>query len=315
MKQLTVTALEAVIDASGQGVMVVDVSGDERPVVFVNDELARLTGVPKSGFRNNGLDEFAGIFADTEIVADCERCLGSNSSIDMMISGVRPDGRAIYGAMHISCIETRSKKVSHVVVYVREVHDPELAGKNLASADFESAIRSDRLTGLCRRRYFERVLTREWGSAIRDKGTVALFLIRIDEFGEYSRTFGRQAADACLRQIGSAVKAVARRSSDLTGRFEDEILVAMSRNMDESQCEQLGQRFVDQVNRLCIHHPHSAVHHYVSVSVGVVNASPASGTFPLQAIEEARDALDEAIARGGRRVLTRLFHQGGSRRE
>ncbi|MCH8959051.1 MAG: diguanylate cyclase [Proteobacteria bacterium] len=307
MKQLTVTALEAVIDASGQGVMVIDVSSDERPVVFVNDELARLTGVPKSGFQHNGLDEFAGIFADTDIVADCERCLGSNSSIDMMISGVRPDGRAIHGAMHISCIETRSNKVSHIVVYIREIHDPELASENLASADFESAIRNDRLTGLYQRRYFERILNREWGSAIRDKGTVALFLIQIDEFGEYSKTFGRQAADACLRQIGSAVKAVARRSSDLAGRFEDEILVAMSRNMDESQCEQLGQRFVDQVNRLCIHHPHSAVHHYVSVSVGVVNASPAPGTFPLQAIEEARDALDEAIARGGRRVLTRLF--------
>ena len=87
MKQLTVTALEAVIDASGQGVLVVDVSGDGRPVVFVNDELARLTGMPKSGFRSNGLDEFAGIFADTDIVADCERCLGNNSSIDMMISG------------------------------------------------------------------------------------------------------------------------------------------------------------------------------------------------------------------------------------
>lgn len=309
MKQLTATALEAVIDASGQGVMVIDVSAEDRPVVFVNDELARLTGVPKSGFESNGLDEFAGIFADTDIVADCERCLGSNTAIDMLISGVRPDGGAIHGAMHINCIETRSKKVSHVAVYFREVHDPEITGKNPASVDFESAIRSDRLTGLCQRRYFERILTREWGSAIRDKGTVALFLIQIDEFGEYSKTFGRQAADACLRRISSTVKAVARRSSDLAGRFENEILVTMARNMDESQCAQLGQRFVDQVSLLCIHHPHSAVHHYVSVSVGAVNASPGPGTFPLQAIEEARDALDEAIARGGRRALARQFRK------
>lgn len=307
MKQLTVTALEAIIDASGQGVMVIDVSGEDRPVVFVNDELARLTGVPKSGFLSNGVDEFAGIFADTDIVADCERCLGSNSTTDTLISGVRPDGRAIHGAMHIGCIETRSRKISHVVVYFREVHDPEITGKHLASVDFESAIRSDRLTGLCQRRYFERILTREWGGAIRDKGTIALFLIQIDEFGEYSKTFGRQAADACLRRIGSTVKAVARRSSDLAGRFENEILITLARNMDESQCEQLGQRFVDQVSRLCIHHPHSSVHHYVSVSVGVVNAAPVPGSFPLQAIEETRDALDEAIARGGRRALSRQF--------
>ena len=307
MKQLTITALEAIIDASGQGVIVIDVTRDERPVVFVNDELARLTGVPKSDFQNNGLNEFAHIFADTDIVADFERCLGKSSTTDMLISGVRPDGRIFHGTMHISCIATRSKKASHVAVYFREVHDPDLASQNLASVDFESAIRNDRLTGLCQRRYFERILTREWRSAIRDNGTVALFLIQIDEFAEYSNTFGGQAADSCLRQVGSAVKAVTRRSSDLAGRFENEILVTMARNMDKSQCEQLGQRFVDQVSRLCIHHPHSAVHHYVSVSVGSVTASPAPGTFPLQAVEEARDALDEAIARGGRRALSRQF--------
>ncbi len=315
MKQLTVTALEAVINASGQGVIVIDVTGDNWPVVFVNNELARLTGVPKSDFQNGGLDEFARIFTNTDIVADCERCLESGSTTDILISGFMPDGSAIHGAMHINCIKTRSKKVSHVAVYFREVHDPELASQDLASVDFESAVRSDRLTGLCQRRYFERILTREWGSAIRDNGTVALFLIQIDEFAEYSNTFGPQAADACLRQVGSAVKAVARRSSDLAGRFENEILVTMARNMDETQCEQLGQRFVDQVSRLCMHHPHSVVHHYVSVSVGAVSASPAPGTFPLQAIEEARDALDEAIARGGRRALARLFDQGGSRQE
>ncbi len=307
MKHLTATTLQAVIDASGQGVIVIDVAKDDRPVVFVNEELAQITGVPKSSIQDNGLDEIAKIFADTDIVADCEHCLGNKSSNDSLVSGVRPDGSTIHGAMHISCIKTSGKRVTHLAVFFRETHDRELTSQKTASADFESAVRSDRLTGLCQRRYFERILTREWDSAMRHKSTVALFLIQIDEFAQYNKTFGHQAADACLRQVGRAVKAVARRSSDLAGRFENEIFVTMASNMNKDQCEQLGQRFVDQVSHLCMHHPHSAVHHYVSVSVGAVCASPAPGTFPLQAIEEARDALDEAIARGGRRILSRHF--------
>ncbi|MCZ6560939.1 MAG: diguanylate cyclase [Gammaproteobacteria bacterium] len=309
MKDLTVTALEAVIDACGQGVIVVDATAGDWPVVFVNDELAQLTGVDKSDFQENGLREFARLFtdADTDIVDDCRLCVEKRSMSEMLVTGARPDGSVLHGEIHISCIETRGKRVSHVAVYFREIHESEYASEESASVDFESAMRSDRLTGLCQRRYFERILTREWGSAIRDKATIALFLIQIDEFSEYSNTFGRQAADACLRQVGRAVKAVARRSSDLAGRFENEIFVTMARNMDYNQCERLGQLFIDQVSRLCMHHPHSAVHNYVSVSVGAVSASPTPGTFPLQAIEEARDALDEAIARGGRRILSRHF--------
>jgi len=307
MKHLTVTALEAVIDACGQGVIVVDAAAGDWPVAYVNDELAQLTGLDKSDFQKNGLSEFARLFADTDIIDDCRLCVEKRSTPEMLITGARPDDSVLHGEIRISCIETRGKKVSHVAVYFREILESEYASDDSASGDFESAMRSDRLTGLCQRRYFERILTREWGSAIRDKATIALFLIQIDEFTEYSSTFGRQAADACLRQVGSAVKSVARRSSDLAGRFENEIFVTMAKNMDIAQCERLGQLFIDQVSRLCMHHPHSAVHNYVSVSVGAVSASPTPGTFPLQAIEEARDALDEAIARGGRRILSRHF--------
>ena len=66
MKQLTVTALEAIIDASGQGVMVIDVSEEDRPVVFVNDELARLTGVPRE--RRSARFECAIAFAQPDRV-------------------------------------------------------------------------------------------------------------------------------------------------------------------------------------------------------------------------------------------------------
>ncbi len=305
MKKLTADMLKSVIEASAQGVIVFSTADPGWPAVFVNEELVQITGVPAEKWFESGLDMLVPIFPESDIRGECDRSIDNVATADLRAIGVRLDGSGVYVDLHLSAITARDNSVSHVAIFLRDLHSAEQTEGVNDESDLEVAIPSDRLTGLPHRRYFERILTREWGSSIRDKTSLALFLIRIDEFREYSNTFGKQAGDTCLRQIAGAVKAVARRSSDLAARFENEIFVTIARDMDTDQCEQLGKKIISQVSSLCIHHPRSSVHRYVSVSIGAVSAIPTQGAFPLEAIEEAREALDEALARGGRGVLCR----------
>lgn len=304
MKKLTNTALEEVLNASGQGVMVVEAEGSDPAVVFLNEELAQATGISAARFLSSGLAMFELLFPAAGLGPEFERCRQRGMAAEHLVSGARDDGTPLRGALRVAAIITRGSRISHVAVYFHELHSD---GEDDMRRELEDVATSDRLTGLCQRRYFDTILTREWGSAIREEYALAILLVEVDEFAKYNETFGRQAADSCLRLVGRAVKASTRRSSDLSGRFDSETFVTMGRGMDAEQCQQLGDMIRERVLALCIHHPRSSVDRYVSVSVGAISVIPKSGSYPLQAIEKARAALDQASKQGGNQVVSGDF--------
>lgn len=304
MNKLTNTAFEEILSASGQGIMVVDSDDGEQPVALVTEELAQITGLSRERLTSAGLGIFDQLFPSAGLAAHFAQCRRRGIASDMVISGVREDGSPLRGMLRVSAIRTRGSRISHLAIYLRQLH---AEGDDDPQRELEDLATSDRLTGLCQRRYFDTILTREWGSAIREEYVIAILLVQIDEFAKYTETFGRQPSDSCLRLIGRAVKASTRRSSDLAGRFDNETFVVMGRGMDKAQCQQLGDMILERVTKLCIHHPRSEIDRYVSVSVGAISANPVEGSYPLQAVENARAALDQAIKAGGNRVVIADF--------
>ncbi len=65
----------------------------------------------------------------------------------------------------------------------------------------------DELTGVNNRRAFNIALSRELAHAIRYKAPLSLVLLDIDSFKTYNDTFGHQAGDEVLRQVGAILPA------------------------------------------------------------------------------------------------------------
>jgi diguanylate cyclase (GGDEF)-like protein/PAS domain S-box-containing protein len=61
----------------------------------------------------------------------------------------------------------------------------------------------DPLTGLGNRRYLEEMLEREMRRAARKEGGLGLVLIDLDGFKTFKSTYGHEAADALLREVGA----------------------------------------------------------------------------------------------------------------
>ena len=74
-----------------------------------------------------------------------------------------------------------------------------------ALAQAKQSVR-DPLTGLFNRRYMEETLEREIARAGRAKGPVAIIMLDVDHFKHFNDTFGHEAGDIILREIGVCLR-------------------------------------------------------------------------------------------------------------
>ncbi|HEX7768658.1 MAG TPA: diguanylate cyclase, partial [Dokdonella sp.] len=130
----------------------------------------------------------------------------------------------------------------------------------------------DGLTTLLNRAAFEDQIRRVWQQAQRDRQTVAVIMIDIDDFKAYNDYYGHVAGDDCLRRVCSALRDAARRRPlDFVARYGGEELVAVLYGADRAHGENISQSLLAAVRELRIPHAASQTQPYVTVSVGVVS--------------------------------------------
>ncbi len=82
----------------------------------------------------------------------------------------------------------------------------------------------DPLTGLFNRRYLEETLEREFLRATRQGAPIALIMLDIDHFKQYNDTYGHDAGDVLLRELGAFLQRCCR-GSDVACRYGGEEFV------------------------------------------------------------------------------------------
>ena len=85
----------------------------------------------------------------------------------------------------------------------------------------------DPMTGLPNRRSFDNRLDLEWNGAIREKRTISILMIDIDNFKDYNDTFGHQQGDVALQTAADAIKRSLKRSIDFAARWGGEEFVVL----------------------------------------------------------------------------------------
>ena len=158
---------------------------------------------------------------------------------------------------------------------------------------------TDPLTGVANRRAFDERLEAEWRRCARAGLPVALILADVDHFKAYPDHYGHQAGDACLVQVGAALRRAAGRTHDLVTRYGGEEFAILLPQLDALGAEGVARRLQDELSRLGIAHAASPTAPQLTVSMGLASLVPrdAQGTDTLVARADA--LLYEAKA-GGR---------------
>jgi diguanylate cyclase (GGDEF)-like protein len=140
--------------------------------------------------------------------------------------------------------------------------------------DLEQISKTDALTGIANRWWFDNQLELEWQAAIRGKGEISLIMIDIDNFKLYNDEFGHVQGDECLTLIAQCLATTQKRTQDLCARYGGEEFAVLLPFTDLAGAKKIARDLITSVNELNIVHAKQAKHHNVTISAGVASHSP-----------------------------------------
>ena len=146
----------------------------------------------------------------------------------------------------------------------------------------------DTLTGLFNRRYLDDTLPRELNHARRKNSPISIAMLDIDHFKKFNDSFGHEAGDVILREIGHLFKESLRKS-DIACRYGGEEFVLVL--LDSTQEESHGRLDMirEQVKNLQIRYQEKLLGK-MTLSIGIVEANG-----NMLSAEELVTAADKAL--------------------
>ncbi|HWZ87593.1 MAG TPA: diguanylate cyclase, partial [Polyangiaceae bacterium] len=127
-----------------------------------------------------------------------------------------------------------------------------VANLQLREKLYGQAIR-DPLTGLFNRRYLEETLPRELARADRSGQVLGVLAIDVDHFKRFNDTFGHDAGDLVLRELGALLRA-SFRSSDISVRLGGEEFVVILPDTDKGKLIRRAEWLGTAVRNLALVH-------------------------------------------------------------
>jgi diguanylate cyclase (GGDEF)-like protein len=175
-----------------------------------------------------------------------------------------------------------------------------LANINLRSSLSELSLH-DPLTNLYNRRYLNDILSRELIRVARERSTLCLAMIDIDDFKKFNDNYSHLAGDEVLILISNLLKK-SFRGSDVSFRFGGEEFVVILLNTKISHAFNKMDEFRDLIKNTTIYYKDKPISN-ITVSIGLAEA-PQHGALIDDLIKAADHALYSAKKSGKDKVVS-----------
>jgi len=219
-------------------------------------------------------------------------------------------GAAEYMYQNITFIPLTSVtgEVDQIGVVINDVTDIAMSRQDLEAANLELAhlSRSDRLTQLNNRGYWEECLQQEFRRLKRTHGPGALVMFDIDHFKKVNDTYGHPAGDEVIRQVSGRLRETMR-TTDIAGRYGGEEFVTILVDTAADGAQIFAERLRSVVAAQTVRHDQHEIRYTISLGVAEMHERIEG---PKQWIECADRALYEAKHGGRNRVVLYQFPAG-----
>lgn len=179
----------------------------------------------------------------------------------------------------------------------------------IALGKVDALSRTDDLTQIANRRFFDEYLEIEWNRARREHRVLSVILMDVDFFKRFNDRYGHDAGDECLREVALSLRSCFTRSGDLIARYSAEEFAAVLPGTELSDSS-----FIDHccevVSAQEIPHQDSEVSEFVTISAGGCSLLPSESLAVADLIKTAHQALHRAKTEGRNRGVTFDFARG-----
>ncbi len=168
----------------------------------------------------------------------------------------------------------------------------------------ESLSRTDELTGICNRRYFNELYNKEFRRALRGKYSLTLMMIDVDYFKQYNDHYGHSAGDDCLRRVSQILQNCLNRAGDVIARYGGEEFIILIPACTEKEATPLLQQIKASLAQTAIPHSYSEVSPVVTCSIGAISMIPQTPDDQHRLQVRADELLYQAKHAGRNQAMT-----------
>ncbi len=159
-------------------------------------------------------------------------------------------------------------KVNHIGIIIYDVTDMAVSKIELEAANSELAMlsRTDRLTLLNNRGYWEECLVNEYMRGIRTGQNTTLIMFDIDHFKNVNDTYGHQAGDEVIRQTSAALRETIRKT-DIAGRYGGEEFGVILVDTDAKNSLILAERLREKIAAITVVYDGMEIKYTISIGI------------------------------------------------
>ncbi len=174
----------------------------------------------------------------------------------------------MYQNISIFPMVSTTGEVDHICIIVYDVTDVAtnrhaLKGVNL---QLEKLSRTDRLTGLNNRGFWQESLEKAFSHFKRYKKQLSLVIFDIDHFKAVNDSYGHQAGDEVIKQCATTLLSCAR-ETDICGRYGGEEFVVILTDSDAKKALIFSERLRKQIADLCVVYQGTEIKFTVSLGI------------------------------------------------
>lgn len=158
----------------------------------------------------------------------------------------------------------------------------------------------DPLTGLYNRRYLEDFLFKQLHQAERTKASFAILMLDLDHFKKINDTFGHDAGDLVLKELGQILNSDIR-LGDIAARYGGEEFVLLLYDIDAQAAKMKAENLRSAISNLQVKYGAQPVGQ-ITASIGI-SIYPDDAKSPAEVIEAADKALYQAKNKGRNKVI------------
>jgi diguanylate cyclase (GGDEF)-like protein len=182
---------------------------------------------------------------------------------------------------------------------MQQVAELRACSKTLAdnTRQLEAITRRDKITGLCNRTYFDKVLAADYDKAVATGAPLSVAFAVLDGLRAINDSGGHPAGDDVIRQFAAILNDVADAGKTVARYGDNEFVIALP-DTSPGAAQRIGAQLVAAVNKLSISGTR------VGISVGIATCDASRRFESSRALLAAADAaIAVAEAKGGKTVI------------
>lgn len=231
------------IEAATNGIMIVDASGPNQPILYVNPSFERMTGYASSELIGRNAQLLQGKDNDQETLLDIRAALREGRTGSAVLRNYRKNGELFWNELSVAPVDDGSGHVGHFIGIQNDI-----THRKQVEAQLEYLANYDDLTGLANRKLMRARLQQALEKAQRENHMVGVFFIDLDRFKIINDNLGHDIGNELLREISEKLTTLLGAEDTVSRQGGDEFVVVAQQVQSEEEAASLARKLLETVS-------------------------------------------------------------------